>query len=102
MYRYTTPTLPLTISGIDFADVDLFRVSIEQKDVELLKVVEADDPRVDAQHKTIYVPLTQAETASFHAGTVAIQVRVKFENGAVLATEKVSLSVKSVLDEVII
>lgn len=102
MYRYTTPTLPVTIDGIDFDDVILFRIAIEQGNVEMLKVVNADDPNVDAQHNTIYVPLTQEETATFHDGTVAIQARVKFDNGHVLATNKVSLSVKDVLDEVII
>ena len=102
MYRYTTPTLPITISDLDFADVDLFRIAIEQGNVEMLKVVEADDPSIDAEHKTIYVPLTQEETASFKDGTVQIQARVKFTNGSVLATNKVSLSVKDVLDEVII
>lgn len=102
MYRYTTPTLPVTISGIDFNDVDKFRISIEQNNVELLKIVAANDPAVDAQHKTIYVPLTQEETSGFGAGTVAVQARVVFTNGSILATEKATLSVKDVLDEVII
>jgi len=102
MYRYTTPTLPITIADLDFNDVDLFRIAIEQGQIEMLKVVEADDPSIDAQHKTIYVPLTQEETASFKDGMVQIQARIKFTNGSVLATNKVSLSVKDVLDEVII
>lgn len=102
MYRYTTPTLPVTISDIDFADVSVFRIAIEQGNVELLKVIEADDPSVDAQHKTIYVPLTQEETAAFKDGTVAIQARIKFINNNVLATEKATLSMRDVLDEVII
>ena len=102
MYRYTTPTLPVTISDIDFADVSVFRIAIEQGNVELLKVINADDPSVDAQHKTINVPLTQEETAAFKDGTVEIQARVKLNNSAVLATEKVTLPMRNVLDEVII
>ena len=102
MYRYTTPTLPITIDGLDFDDVSLFRIAIEQGSTEILKVVNADDPSVDAQHKTIYVPLTQEETAGFKDGTVQIQARIKFTNNSVLATNKVALSVKDVLDEVII
>ena len=102
MYRYTTPTLPITIDGLDFDDVSLFRIAIEQGNTEILKVVNADDPSVDAQHKTIYIPLTQEETASFKDGMVQIQARIKFENNSVLATNKVSLPVKDVLDEVII
>ena len=102
MYRYTTPTLPITIDGLDFDDVSLFRIAIEQGSTEILKVVNADDPSVDTQHKTIYVPLTQEETAGFKDGTVQIQARIKFTNNSVLATNKVSLSVRDVLDEVII
>ena len=102
MYRYTTPTLPITIDGLDFDDVNLFRIAIEQGNTEILKVVNADDPSVDTEHKTIYVPLTQEETASFKDGMVQIQARIKFENNSVLATNKVSLPVKDVLDEVII
>ena len=102
MYRYTTPTLPITIDGLDFDDVSLFRIAIEQGSTEILKVVNADDPNVDAEHKTIYVPLTQEETASFKNGMMQIQARIKFENNSVLATNKVSLPIKDVLDEVII
>ena len=102
MYRYTTPTLPITISDLDFDDVSLFRIAIEQGNIEMLKIVNADDPSVDTEHKTIYVPLTQEETASFKDGMVQIQARIKFENNSVLATNMVSLPVKDVLDEVII
>lgn len=102
MYRYTTPTLPITIDDIDFEDVTLFRVAIEQDDVELLKVINIDDPSVDAEHKTIYVSLTQEETASMDDGPVDVQARIKFTNGSVLATNKAALSMKDVLDEVII
>lgn len=102
MYRYTTPTLPITIDGIDFADIVLFRVAIEQKNNEMLKVLNAGDPSIDAEHNIIYVPLTQEETASFNSGMVQVQVRVKFANDAVLATNKVKVSVDDVLDEVII
>lgn len=102
MYRYTTPTLPITISDLDFDDVSLFRIAIEQGNIEMLKIVNADDPSVDTEHKTIYVPLTQEETSQFKDGMVQIQARVKFENNSVLATNKVSLPIKDVLDEVII
>lgn len=102
MYRYTTPTLPITIADIDFADVQLFRVAIEQGATELLKIVNADDASVDTETNTIYVPLTQEETASFKKGISEVQVRVKFNSGAVLATNKAKVSVNDVLDEVII
>ena len=103
MYRYTTPTLPVTRDGVDFDDVSVFRIAIEQGSTELLKVIDSDDPSVDAEHKTIYIPLTQEETASFKEGHhVQIQARIKYVNGTVLATNMVSIPVKNVLDEVII
>ena len=102
MYRYTTPTLPITISDINFADVVLFRVAIEQGSTEMLKIIESSDSSVDAQNKTVYVPLTQEETAQFKDGMAQVQVRVKFANDAVLATNKAKVSVNDVLDEVII
>lgn len=102
MYRYTTPTIPITIEDLDFADVSVFRVAIEQGKVEILKVIDVDDTSVDAEEHTIYVPLTQEETASFKDGMTEVQVRVVFRSGAVQATNKAKLSVRDVLDEVII
>lgn len=102
MYRYTTPTLTLKLEGLDFDEVLLFRVAIEQNKIELLKVVDVSDPGVDAETSTVVVSLTQEETAQFKESPVAIQVRVKLANGKVLATNKVKKMVSDVLDEVII
>lgn len=102
MYRYTTPTLPITLSGIDFSDVIVFRIKIKQGSLELLKEIQAGDPNIDAQNNKIYVPLTQEETASFKGGPVKIQARVKFNNNAVMASNMVSHNMNDVLDEVII
>lgn len=102
MYRYTTPTIPITIEDLDFSDVARFRVAIEQGAIELLKIVEVSSASVDPETKTIYVPLTQEETAAFKDGMVEVQVRVVFTSGAVQATKKAKLSVHDVLDEVII
>lgn len=102
MYRYTTPTIPITIEDLDFADIARFRVAIEQGTLEMLKIIEVSSTSVDAEHRTIYVPLTQEETASFKDGTAMVQVRVVFNSGAVQATKQAPLTVRDVLDEVII
>ena len=102
MYRYTTPTIPITIEDLDFADIARFRVAIEQGTLEMLKIIEVSSTSVDAEHRTIYVPLTQEETASFKDGTAMVQVRVVFNSGAVQATKQALLTVRDVLDEVII
>lgn len=100
MYRYTTPTLPIKIEGIDYETVDLIRIAIEQKGIEMLKEVTPE--AVDPETSTIYIPLTQEETAALSTGFAEVQARIKFNSGAVLATNKVKLSVNDVLDEVII
>lgn len=102
MYRYTTPTLPVTIEDLDFTNVSTFRIAIEQGKVEMLKIVDIGSASVDAENRTIYVPLTQEETAAFKEGMVEVQVRIVFTSGAVQATKKVKLSVYDVLDEVIV
>lgn len=102
MYRYTTPTLPITIDGVNFADVDYFRIAIEKGNTELLYVINANDERVDAQHNTINLALTQEESALFSEGYAQIQARIRYTSGSVQATNIGSVSVKDVLDEVII
>ena len=102
MYRYTTPTLPITIEGLDFTEVDYFRIAIELGQTELLFVVPADDETVDAETNTIYVSLTQEQTAALKEGLAKVQARIKYNSGAVQATNMASVAVNKVLDEVII
>lgn len=102
MHRYTTPTIQITIDDVDFSNVDVFRIAIEKGQKSLLFVVPADDARVDAQHKTINIELTQEESASFNEGFVLVQARIKYTNGKIQATDMARLNVADVLDEVII
>lgn len=39
MYRYTTPTIPITIDDIDFSEVNNFRIKIREQNTEMLFVV---------------------------------------------------------------
>ena len=102
MYRYTTPTVTLKISGIDFSEVSLFRIGFKKGKHIVLREVAADDDMVDAAEGTIIVKLTQEETASLEAGIFKVQVRCKMANGDVLATEEVAKTLRDVIDEVII
>lgn len=102
MYRYTTPTIPITIEDIDFSEVDNFRVKIKDEKTELLFVVPADDESVDAENNTFYVSLTQQQTAQLKKGHAWLQVRVVYSGGSVQATPKAVISVNDVLDEVIV
>lgn len=102
MYRYTTPTLPITIEDIEFADVQTFRIAIEQGSTEILKEISATDSSVDFGTNTINVRLTQEETASLREGKVEVQARIVFTSGDIQATKKAKVSVHDVLDEVIV
>lgn len=102
MYRYTTPTIPITIEDLDFDTVDLFRVAIQNGPVENLFVINADDPRVDAETNTITIELTQEQTAALSEGYAMLQVRIRFNNGRVQATQIAKISVQDVIDKVVI
>lgn len=100
MYQYTTETIIIGIEGIDFADVEEFRVKMRGVKGELLKIVDADD--ADTEDSTIRVALTQEETASLGKGFMQMQVRVVTTDGDVYASNKEKVKVDSVLDEVVI
>lgn len=102
IYQYSTPTLPLKITGLDFADVETFRVAMERGSGQLLKIIPADDPAVDAENNTVNVKLTQEETAAWTTGEITVQVRVVFQNGDVLPTPKATVTLKDVIDKVVV
>ena len=102
MYRYTTPTLPVTIEDVNFSEVDFFRVALQIGATQLLFVVPADDASVDPQTHTIYISLTQEQTASLATGMAKIQARIKYSSGSVQATNKATVTIDDVLDQVII
>lgn len=102
MYRYTTPTIPITIADIDFSDVDMFRIVFANGQTELLFEIDANDSRVDAENNTINIELTQEQTALFSVGLVQIQARILFQSGTVEATQIAKLLVHGVFDEVVI
>lgn len=101
MYRYTTPTLPITIEDVDFSLVDNFRIAIKSK-TEQLYIIPASDERVDTENNTINLALTQEQTAELEEGFARLQVRIVYASGAVQATPIVSVTVKDVIDEVIV
>lgn len=102
MYRYTTPTITLKISEIDFSEVALFRVAFEKDDYQLIKEITPSDTGVDSEARTIMIELTQEETAAMSVGVVSIQMRIKFNSGRVAATETVTRAIKDVIDEAVI
>ena len=106
MYQYTTEKITLTINGINFTQVDEFRVAIKGKDTQILKTYERGDSSWDYVNEskgTIRVVLSQTQTKDLGKGYCEIQVRtVNNTTHAVFATNKVKELVDNVLDEEVI
>lgn len=102
MINYTTPTISLTVEGVDLTGQDIY-VTIEQGSHELTKsgadlTVAYADPDT-----TIEFNLTQEESASFaYSRSAQVQVNWISQNGVRGATTIAQVSVlKNLLDEVI-
>ena len=118
MYRYTTPSFKLKLLGVDFSKVEIFRVIFKQnpEDVQFLdsscsqyvncpQVVKEflkNDENISSEDNLLTVTLTQEETARFQQGRVAVQLRVKFEDGTVSASSIAHCLIKRTLDEEVI
>ena len=106
MYPYTTPHIPLNVPDVDFDDVEFFRVCIHSADANFIRYISPSDPAADAETKTVAVDLTQEETAQLwnrsHSDIVDFQIRVKFTNGTVGATNHAKLPIYNIFDEEVI
>ena len=102
MINYTTPSISLTVEGVDLSDQDVY-VSLEQGTHELTK--SGSDLIVDADENDTIITftLTQEESASFNFGkSVSIQVNWISQDGVRDATEIKTIGVmRNLLDEVI-
>ena len=74
MINYTTPTIVLTVEGVDLTDMDVY-VTLEQGAHELTKTGED----LVVQEKTIGVYLTQDETLSLPNGYTYIQINWTYD-----------------------
>lgn len=106
MYRYTTPTIPCKLEGVNFAAVDYVRVALEGKESghgQAKKTVVHQIPASDFDDEGVcLLRLTQEETAAFGEGSVYIQCRVKFRDGNVLSTKKIITTISDVIDKAVI
>ncbi len=99
MRRATTPRVEIRI------DENLsgcwYRVTFKQRNGTKL-VKDQDDCELDADGKTIYVPLTQQETLGFSTN-YDLQVQVRFgKDGDACASDIASIKVAEILDEEVI
>lgn len=106
MINYTTPTISLTVEGVDLTGQDVY-VTLEQGSKELTKsgsdlniTTETHDSVTDTN---ISFALTQEESATFKFNlAVSVQVNWISASGVRAATEIKGISVmRNLLDEVI-
>ena len=106
MINYTTPTISLTVEGVDLSGMDVY-VSLEQGKTELTKtgtdlIIEpiVGEGTTDT---SITLTLTQEESAAFDFGkSVSVQVNFIDSSGVRDATEIKTIPVmRNLLDEVI-
>ena len=102
LYRGTTPTIILHVTNEDFnmANISECHVTIQNDNGTNKKVFE--NPTIDAEEKTITVPLTQEDTLSFKYGNINIQARVKLISGSVIASPIITTNMNRILEETIL
>lgn len=100
MYEYTTPTITVKLTGVEFDQVDYVRVAIKGRGSQIVREVSVSS--FDTEEGTASITLTQEETAAFGVGQITIQARIHYISGAVQATNKVTKQLGDVIDEVVI
>lgn len=106
MINYTTPTITLTVEGVDISANDIY-VSLEQGHIELTKsgsdLIVTTDTHGQVTDTVITFTLTQEESATFNFGkSVSVQVNYISAQGVRDATEIKTIGVmRNLLDEVI-
>ena len=106
MINYTTPTISLTVEGVDISTADIY-ASFEQGRTEMTKsgtdITVTTDTHDQITDTIVTMTLTQTESALFAFNKpVSVQVNWIFANGSRDATEiKVIPVMRNLLDEVI-
>ena len=106
MINYTTPTITLTVEGVDLSSQEVY-VSLEQGSVTLTKtgldLLITTETVQQVTTSTITFVLTQAESGAFEYNkSVNVQVNWIDSSGVRDATEIKAISVmRNILDEVL-
>lgn len=95
MRRGTTPTLTFNMP-FDSTGVENIYITFVQGREMVLEKTLAD---VVWNEKAIELELTQEETLNFKTGMIEIQLRVKFEDGTVMASDLIYTTAKAILKE---
>lgn len=99
MRRGTTPTLQLTISGLDDIQVDKLYLTLKQDST----VIEKTEGDVTIDGNVLSAELTQEDTLAFTANkNVLLQVRILSESDTAYATNILSIPAGAILKDGVI
>lgn len=103
MRRGTTPTLILEMPAeIPVKDFEEAVLSVEQRNKIVIEK-RLSEMTIDEAANTMEVVLTQEETLLLQDSRVAdVQVKVKFTDGSVIASEVIRVPVSEILNEEVI
>lgn len=94
IYRGTTPTLEISVSGVGSNVIEAVYVTLKQDNYDVTKTF--DEVPEDGVLK---VDFTQKDTLGLKAGIANIQARIKCMDGSVLATDIHRIGVSDVLKD---
>lgn len=100
MYTYTTPTVTIRLTDVEFEFVDFVRVAVKGSGKAIIHTIAAEE--IDTETGEVSFRLTQEETAIIGVGMVTIQARIRYVDGTVSATNKVVQKIEDVIDKVVI
>ena len=98
MRRGTTPTNTFTVD-VDLREATALYVTYKQNSRVILEKTLAD---ATIEETSVAVTLTQEETLAFSKGTVMIQIRAKFADGAAIASNIITANVNAILKDGVI
>lgn len=93
MRRGTTPTLIISVTGIDMTDIATWYVTVAQDSMQITK----SNEDLEIEDNVIKMPLTQAETMKFKQGEVSVQIRARTNEDIVIASGIKTIDIDRIL-----
>jgi len=93
MRRGTTPTIVISIKGIEMSDIAEWYVTVAQDNVQITK----SNAELEIEDNLIKMPLTQLETMQFKSGEVSVQIRAKTTEDLLIASGIKTIDIDRIL-----
>lgn len=101
MQQGSTPTIPLTIKGVDVTEARIFLTILDDLTKKKITLVSGEDFTASydqVNHNTVFeIELSQAQTLGLSAGTCTMQARWAFPDGKTGGTGKAKVNVSDVI-----